>query len=338
MESSTRLLGRALLAAALAAAVAAGGPRPAAATDLETMRARAQKAADEVSALEHRRDALDTRRQRLQEGIAAYSQQVALLESAISETRARVERAKRRYVARAIEAYKQGPTARLAILLSAHDLAGVLTAAEAASKAAEHDAGALRGLVDALDAENGAQDEVDATKQRLLTAKARNDAVIDEIASTLAARRATLRRLSQQVAELAEQARLRALEAARPDAAFRRLLEPSGPAASIPKGYVSTGVTFEGLASWYGPGFEGQATANGQVFDPNLYTAASRDLPFGTTLFVQHDGRGVVVVINDRGPYIKERILDLSRAAAEAIGISGVEWVSAEIVVPAHAG
>ncbi len=88
-----------------------------------------------------------------------------------------------------------------------------------------------------------------------------------------------------------------------------------------------------GLASWYGPGFEGNPTANGDIFDPDLFTAASRDLPFGTWLFVTHNGRGVVVLVNDRGPYIDDRVLDLSQAAAEAIGITGLGWIEAEILL-----
>ena len=97
--------------------------------------------------------------------------------------------------------------------------------------------------------------------------------------------------------------------------------------------FVGTGVTFEGIASWYGPGFEGNLTASGDVFDSDLYTVASKTLPLGTWLYVEFNGRGVVVLVNDRGPYVGDRILDLSRAAAEAIGISGLGWVKAEILI-----
>ena len=81
----------------------------------------------------------------------------------------------------------------------------------------------------------------------------------------------------------------------------------------------------EGMASWYGPGFAGRLTASGEVFDPNELTAAHKTLPFGTRLRVTHlrSGRSVVVRINDRGPFVGDRIIDLSRAAAEAIGLVG---------------
>jgi rare lipoprotein A len=84
-----------------------------------------------------------------------------------------------------------------------------------------------------------------------------------------------------------------------------------------------------GLASHYGSGFEGSRTASGEVFDPSGYTAAHRTLPFGTRLTVSYRGRSVQVIVNDRGPYTGGRELDLSRAAAEYLGLTrvGVDWV-----------
>jgi rare lipoprotein A len=77
------------------------------------------------------------------------------------------------------------------------------------------------------------------------------------------------------------------------------------------------------LASWYGPGFEGRRTSSGERFHQNGYTAASRTLPLGSHVRVTNvsTGRSVVVRINDRGPYVKGRGLDLSHAAARKIGI-----------------
>ena len=91
---------------------------------------------------------------------------------------------------------------------------------------------------------------------------------------------------------------------------------------------VEVGSTQSGQASWYGGSFDGQRTASGETFDTNDYTAASKTLPFGTRVRVCHDGC-VVVRINDRGPYVSGRILDLSHAAADAIGIGGVGHVTA---------
>ncbi len=92
----------------------------------------------------------------------------------------------------------------------------------------------------------------------------------------------------------------------------------------------------EGLASWYGPGFQGKRTASGERFNMHQYTAAHRTLPFGTRVRVTHlrTGRSVVVRINDRGPWKRGRIIDLSYAAARAIGLirDGVAPVRIEVV------
>ena len=80
------------------------------------------------------------------------------------------------------------------------------------------------------------------------------------------------------------------------------------------------------LTSWYGPGLEGNLTANGEIFDKWGYTAAHPYLPFGTELEVCY-ADCVTVRVNDRGPYVAGRGLDLSQGAAQAIGLSGVDWV-----------
>ena len=89
-----------------------------------------------------------------------------------------------------------------------------------------------------------------------------------------------------------------------------------------------------GLASWYGPGFEGALTASGEVFDPYGFTAAHKTLPMGTRLSVSYAGNTVQVTVNDRGPYSGGRELDLSQGAAEAIGLTytGVDWVEYHVV------
>ena len=84
-----------------------------------------------------------------------------------------------------------------------------------------------------------------------------------------------------------------------------------------------------GQASWYGPGFHGRRTASGEIFNTREMTAAHRSLPFGTRVRVtnQRTGQSAVVRINDRGPYAHGRVIDLSKASAEAIGVSGVASV-----------
>lgn len=90
------------------------------------------------------------------------------------------------------------------------------------------------------------------------------------------------------------------------------------------------------VASWYGPKYHGRATASGEIFDMNRSTAAHKTLPFGTRLRVTYPKtrRTVEVTINDRGPFIRGRDLDLSYGAAESIGLldEGVARVLVERV------
>lgn len=107
----------------------------------------------------------------------------------------------------------------------------------------------------------------------------------------------------------------------------------SADAAAAP---VAAAGAVTGNASWYGPGFAGRHTASGEVFNPAELTAAHRTLPFNTRVRVTHAGTGqsVTVRINDRGPFKGDRIIDLSRAAADSIGLtsSGVAMVHLEVL------
>lgn len=104
---------------------------------------------------------------------------------------------------------------------------------------------------------------------------------------------------------------------------------PKPPAPAVVS--VSTG-----QASWYGPGFFGNRTANGEVFRPGTLTAAHRTLPFGTKVRVTNlwNGRSAVVRINDRGPFHGARVIDLAHGAASQLGlmVSGVAEVKLEVL------
>jgi peptidoglycan lytic transglycosylase len=116
----------------------------------------------------------------------------------------------------------------------------------------------------------------------------------------------------------------------------------AGPPVShpIPAGTAVSGWSEEGLASWYGgdDGFEGKPTASGEIYDSSRMTAAHRDLPLGTVVDVTNldNGRRVQVRINDRGPFVHGRVIDLSRAAANQLGLlgPGVGPVRITIVAP----
>jgi len=106
-------------------------------------------------------------------------------------------------------------------------------------------------------------------------------------------------------------------------------------AFAVPEPALPLGWREEGIASWYGPNFVGRPTANGEIFDPSQLTAAHQSLPFDTRVRVTNldNGRSVVVRINDRGPFVGGRIIDLARGAAEVIGMisSGTARVRLEL-------
>jgi rare lipoprotein A len=95
-----------------------------------------------------------------------------------------------------------------------------------------------------------------------------------------------------------------------------------------------------GIASWYGPKFNGKRTASGERYDMNAFTAAHPSLPFGTKIGVRNTrtGREVMVRVNDRGPYSKNRVIDLSYAAAREVGVVGPGTASVEIYLVPAAG
>lgn len=112
------------------------------------------------------------------------------------------------------------------------------------------------------------------------------------------------------------------------------------PAEAVKKvkksGTAQSRLTQRGKASWYGPGFHGKPTASGEVFDQGLMTAAHNTFPLGSKAKVTNlaNGNSVEVKINDRGPHTDGRIIDLSRAAARALGFleSGIAQVRVEVL------
>lgn len=99
---------------------------------------------------------------------------------------------------------------------------------------------------------------------------------------------------------------------------------------------VEVGESAEGIASWYGPGFHGKKTSNGETYNQNAFTAAHKTLPMNTILSVTNlnNGRKTTVRINDRGPFVENRIIDLSKAAASQIDMlhTGTAPVRLEVI------
>jgi rare lipoprotein A len=124
-------------------------------------------------------------------------------------------------------------------------------------------------------------------------------------------------------------------------AALPRVAAQAAPAAGAGAPPPASGTVFTGVASWYGEGFHGKTTANGETYDKEAMTAAHKTLPFGTLLLVRSlDSQASVVVrVNDRGPFVAGRDLDLSEAAARLLGmlVTGTARVTFTVLAPEEA-
>jgi hypothetical protein len=257
------------------------------------------------------------------------------------------EAAKARLDARVRAAYQLGPASSLEAFLGAPTFADLSLVSEYASRTVAMDDAALRDALVAGVVLAARRGQAEAARESLAPR-------LERLRSMLASMRSTIR----EAARIARRAHLEALLAEQQrriaEAAARagswdlgvvdygqdqsHLLELLGPTAGrtcdTPEGLVETGQSFDGYASWYGWEFGGQPTATGAIFDPRLFTAANRWLPFGTFLRVRYDDRCAIVLVNDRGPYGRlERVIDLSEAVAEYLGV-GVSWVRADILIP----
>lgn len=302
--------------------------------------------------LEQQITALDDDRRALEERLAVTAQRLIEQALAIDEADARLSEAKAQYRERIIGVYKRGSYDVLALLLSSDTLTELASRMALLTRIVEEDSRVVADLnIAAADAryQQTVMAELQAQDRALQQAQAERIAS----ATTLLAEQEAL------VAQLTVEARDALLQARKLTASTRAQWR----AASIPVGteiprsvatvdshpglsyvisgympryYRSTGQLFPAVCSWYGPGFNGRGTASGQIFNEDDFTCASRTLPFGTVLALTRGERRIIVYVNDRGPYIDGRDLDLSKAAATALGFSGVATVQAEIVVPAE--
>ncbi len=151
------------------------------------------------------------------------------------------------------------------------------------------------------------------------------------VSLSLSAARATLDSASAAVTTALTPAQTRRSRRAQVDEApVVALVEAAG--SAYPLGYAPTGEVLRGLASWYGPGFVGSPTASGSPYDPERLTCAHMKLRLGTVIRVSANGRAVSCLVNDRGPHVGPRILDMSRAGSRILGFDGVQDVVIEIL------
>ena len=284
------------------------------------------------------------------ERLAVTAERIRAQRVVVARAQARLAEARDRYETRLVQVYKGDTFDPLGLLFNSDSLNELLNRASVLSRLAEEDSDIVEELdIAAADAlhQQVALEELLAQDEALKAAQDERLAALDK---ALAAQEAL-------VADLTEETRQALLESRRLDAETRQtwressiprgidiprataVVAPYGDRTSrisayMPRRYESTGESWTAVTSWYGPGFDGRGTASGQVFNAVDYTCASRTLPFGTVLALTLGDQRVIVYVNDRGPYVEGRDLDLSAGAARALGFWGVTQVHAEIIVP----
>ena len=314
-----------------------------------------------VAGISARIEELTSRLSSLIAQLRSLDAQVGRASTAVANSTAGLKKAEQRAAAtrailsaRAREAYKRGAGWRnLAVLLEARSVGALLSASRLMGDSIAADRSAYDEAVASAEAQARRRDEVTQRREELFASSARLQQVRTQTQAALASEQQILANAQAELAALEEQRR-REEEALSGEAAARRTarqmeldrkletlltwIDPSaGPATFLPDGLRSSEVATTGLASWYGPGFHGRRASSGATYRQEQFTGASLVLPFGTFLKVTRGSRSAVVVITDRGPYVPGRVLDLSLAAAQSIGLRGVESVTMEILVPAAA-
>lgn len=349
-----------LLLAAYVIVLPGGQARAQAGDDLNAIRKRLSDANAQTARVLNELKSLDGKIFSVNRSIASGEREVGRTESRIrsaeahiAELEEQIELVRRSANARAARMYKNGPSSILAPLFTSTTMTDLSKLGMFWESLAERDG---RTLMEATKLRSQRDEEkaaLNATVKNLEARVKSLDAQRDSLRTTREQRAESLQELkvAVQAAMDAEKKVLAARAAAvkkpapgpcSPGLAARdqRLAAVldwysphTGGAGLMPSRLGPTGVVTSGDASWYGPGFDGCRSASGATFRAAQMTAASVTLPIGTFLKVTRGGRAVVVVITDRGPYAHGRVLDLSQAAAKAIGL-GAGAVDMEILLP----
>lgn len=284
--------------------------------------------------------------------LAVSQVQLANLDRSLDNAETAYEHQRIAFDARLVEIYKNGSGFDFALLSNAENLNQFVVRMRLLLTIADADQRTLTGLRDQKITVAQARDRMAEIKTHQAQLLQLQRSQLAQLRADLALQKRLLSRVSKKLKSViaAEQ---KALELARRSAvrANKGLNKPIPgiwvtvdgypgmrfrTAYDNPHAYRKTGVRQNGEASWYGgnDGFNGQPTASGEMYNDNDFTAAHRTLPFGTYLAVRYGGRGVIVRITDRGPFVAGRFLDLSKRAAWELGFDGVADVETEIVSP----
>jgi peptidoglycan hydrolase CwlO-like protein len=342
-----------LLVSAVALAISSPGtaladPSPSTPADTSPVE-RLGEATAQAAELEEHIEELQAQEVAIETRMGVLDARIAEQRRELSRAREELRAARELFGLRVVSMYKTGSVEPLELLLGARSVEDFLARGTLLGRIVEQDreiwseaaVGAAEAeyqasvLDDLKSQENELEDVNDRRQRELESALVRQEALIGELTEE------ALEYLSRARASRAQTRDDWRRSSVPLDAEIRRveaIVEPYEELTFLvsegqPTRYRIAGDAFGTVCSWYGNEFHGRNTASGQVFNENDFTCASRDLPFGTRLALTRGENRIVVVVNDRGPFVAGRDLDLSKAAAQALGFGGVEAVQAQIVV-----
>lgn len=274
-----------------------------------------------------------------------------LIDALREELRVQAELAEARTLLarRANAAYRAGPGALVAVFLESTSPADFLATRELIERTFLSNMEAAGEVLEAAEDTGTRRQALERQKAGLLRRQQALGALRQRVEARLRVAEAAAKAARVRLASL-EAARRRLADTAAAAAAaieaiagvdqsnLLALLGPRrGRGCQLPEGLKATRASFSGTASWYGWGFAGNPTATGAIYDPRLFTAAHKTLPLNSFLRVRNGSRCAIVLVNDRGPFHLDWVLDLSLGAAEYLEYdqSGTAHVVAEILEPA---
>jgi hypothetical protein len=334
-----------LLAALLVPAPLRAGPDQ---DDLERARGVRDRAVTTARELVARATAFMDRYRRME--VATGRATARLIDALREELRVEAELAEARTLLgrRANAAYRAGPGAFVTVFLESTSPADFLATRELIEHAFMSNVETANDVLEAAGATRTERRALERQKARLLMRQQALGALRQRVEARLRAAEAAAEAARVKVAAL-QAARRRLLDTAMAAAAAIEALagvdqsellallgSDQGRGCGLPKGLEATGASFSGTASWYGWGFAGNPTATGAIYDPRLFTAAHKTLPLNSFLRVRNGSKCAVVLVNDRGPFHLDWVLDLSQGAAAYLGYesAGTAHVTAEILAP----
>ena len=355
MDTSGALRRRATLIVLTIASIASMATPSGGAESLSDKQASVTQTQARIDELSKKMTSLLAEAQALDSALTSTSASLAVKHLMLTQKLAKAGEARTVLNARAAEAYKRGVWRQAHLLLGLKSYSQILSFGEYVGGAMSLDQEAYLKYTQAADALKNVRATIDSDKQRLAEAEKRMMSIRDEISSALLQQQKILTDKKAEVAALEAQRRRTTTGTVSPVVAQRRATRQVeldkklaallawyapgyGPEPFMPSMLKPTGIVSTGYATWYGPGFDGRRAASGATYNQEQLTAASLVLPFGTLLKVTYNNKSVVVVITDRGPYVANRVLDLSHGASVAIGHSGVKMVRMEILTPSGAG